>query len=265
MSSPVGSPLGQVLDVQLIRYGVAGFKFGELNTSGQLLIVALAGRASLDLNGRIFPFPAGAVAWLVEAEWLRLSVQAAPWSYLQIKFTAPALPAPPPAQRVRRLGARYIHLARELDTAWHQPERLGTRALLVHGLACELLGRVLEDSAAVLEPTSQSTARWWAVEAEVRRNLGRAYALADLCTVAGTNRMALEAAAKEATGLTPIRRLRLIRLLHAQTLMRTTNLLLKEVAAAAGYVRVHEFSRDYRRMFGLSPHKHRSRGYPEPR
>lgn len=258
----VGGVIHQVLDVRTEEHRLGGFRYGELNPVGQLLLVALTGRSELDLTGRKHLLTPGSAVWLQEAEWLRLLVAKTPWSCLRVRFTSGALPTIPPNERVKLLGSKALRASRELLAAWSgRPST--ARNLLVHGLAEQLVGYLLSTAPDVPTQPAEATSPWWKVETEVRRNLARTYSLAELCALAGTNRVILEEAARDATGLTPIRRIRQIRLLHAQTLMRNSNLLLKEVAVAAGYGRLHEFSRDYRRQFGLSPHKHRSQGYPD--
>ena len=261
-SDRIGPVIHQVLEVRTEEHRLGGFRYGELNTVGQLLLVALTGRSELDLNGRTHLLTPGTAAWLQEAEWLRLLVAKTPWSCLRIRFTSGALPSLPPSARVKSLGVKSLRASRELVAAWSGRPSI-SRNLLVHGLAEQLVGYLLSHAPDVPALSAEAISPWWKVETEVRRNLARAYSLNELCALAGTNRVILEEAARDATGLTPIRRIRQIRLLHAQTLMRNSNLLLKEVAVAAGYSRLHEFSRDYRRQFGLSPHKHRSQGYPD--
>lgn len=258
----IGGLINQVLEVRTEEHRLGGFRFGELNPVGQLLLVALAGRSELELGGRLFPLLPGTAVWLREAEWLRILVIKTPWNFLRLRFTSGALPNLAAQFRIKNLGSKALRMSRELASAW-AGKPSSTRALLVHGLAEQLVGHLLANTPEVAAQAGDVTSPWWKVETEVRRDLARTYSLAELCALAGTNRVVLEEAARHATGLTPIRRIRQIRLLHAQTLMRNSNLLLKEVAVAAGYGRLHEFSRDYRRQFGLSPHKHRSQGYPD--
>lgn len=63
-----------------------------------------------------------------------------------------------------------------------------------------------------------------------------------------------------AVGLPPMKRLKQIRMSLARGLVIRSDLLFKQVAAQVGYERVHEFSRDYRLAFGMSPRRHRQQG-----
>lgn len=260
---PAHALVGEVIDVSTPEHRLPGYRYGELNGSGSLLLIALRGKARIEVSGQVSRMLPGTIAWVAEAEWLRFTVDVAPWSYLQIRFTAPSLRAPSAPNRVRPLGARLLPLAAELRRAWEASGGTASRRLRVHGLTSLLLGRLLEDADRLPASEDGESSLWWRVETAVRRELGRAYNLADLAALAGANRVILERAARAATGLTPIRRLRQIRLLHAQTLMRDSRLLIKEVASAVGYTRVHEFSRDYHKTFGISPRRHRSAGFPQ--
>ena len=259
---PAHALVGEIIDVIVPEHRLPRYRYGELNGSGSLLVVALRGKARIEVSGQTSRMLPGTVAWIAEAEWLRFTVDVAPWSYLQIRFTAPSLRAPSAPNRVRHLGVRLLPLAAELRRAWETPGSSASRKLRVHGLASLLLGRLLEDAERMPAAADVESSLWWRVETAIRREIGRTYNLADLAAIAGANRVLLERAARAATGLTPIRRLRQIRLLHAQTLMRDSRLLIKEVASAVGYTRIHEFSRDYHKTFGISPRRHRAAGFP---
>lgn len=64
---------------------------------------------------------------------------------------------------------------------------------------------------------------------------------------------------KSSTGLTFLQHLRRLRVRHAEELLATTMLSIKEVAAACGYPRSGSFTRDFRRVHGCTPSAWRSR------
>lgn len=266
MTLPVIEKIGPLIhgvdELVQIQHRLAGFRYGELNRVGHLLILPVDGRGRIELSGIVAELRRGYAAWIAESEWLRIQVLTAPWSYVQVRFLAPGLPTPPAEQRIRRLPTHAQPLVADLQRAWDARSTPVARQLRVHGLVSTLLGHLLAHSMADAGTTDPRANPWWSVESSVRTRLAQRFSLADLVAIAGVNRLTLERAARTATGLTPIRRLRQIRMAHAQTLMRDTRLLLKEVAAAVGYPRIHEFSRDYCREFGSSPRRHRADGFP---
>jgi transcriptional regulator GlxA family with amidase domain len=71
-------------------------------------------------------------------------------------------------------------------------------------------------------------------------------------------------ACKAATGVSPVQRLRDLRMTHARGLLQHTDLPVTEVAFRVGYARVQEFSRDFRKRYGHTPREAR-RAVPDYR
>lgn len=58
---------------------------------------------------------------------------------------------------------------------------------------------------------------------------------------------------KEITGSSPVQYLKRLRLLKAQMLLNQRLKNVSQIALEVGYKSVHQFSRDYKRYFGVSP------------
>jgi AraC family transcriptional regulator, arabinose operon regulatory protein len=65
---------------------------------------------------------------------------------------------------------------------------------------------------------------------------------------------------KEDTDRSPMRYLRDLRMQHAEHLLSSTFLSVKEIAFASGVKDVSNFVRDFKRRYGLTPKQFRSRG-----
>jgi transcriptional regulator GlxA family with amidase domain len=100
---------------------------------------------------------------------------------------------------------------------------------------------------------------WWEAEEWLRANIQRPISLDDLCAQTGRSPNTIARACRAAVGLAPMKRLKQIRLSLARGLVRHSTLNITEIALRVGYARVHEFSRDYRKAFGVPPTAERDR------
>lgn len=66
-------------------------------------------------------------------------------------------------------------------------------------------------------------------------------------------------ACKAATGMSPVQRLRDLRLAYANNMLQHTSLSVTEIAYWTGYARVQEFSRDFKKHLGCTPSEMRAR------
>jgi AraC-like DNA-binding protein len=115
----------------------------------------------------------------------------------------------------------------------------------------ELLTRVLQRASGLAAPVNFRVARVLSyledVYADQRIRLASAARHVDV-TPSHLDRLL-----KEHTGLTFLQQLRRIRMRHAERLLLTTTLSIKETAFASGYTCTGSFHRDFRRMHGCAP------------
>jgi transcriptional regulator GlxA family with amidase domain len=62
---------------------------------------------------------------------------------------------------------------------------------------------------------------------------------------------------KEATGMSPTQYFRLLKMQKAQSLLETTFLTIKQIAAGIGIKDVSHFVRDFKKAYGMSPAQYR--------
>jgi transcriptional regulator GlxA family with amidase domain len=67
-------------------------------------------------------------------------------------------------------------------------------------------------------------------------------------------------ACRLAVGTLPLKRIKHVRLSYARGLVEFSNLSMSEIACRIGYCRVQEFSRDFRKQFGMTPTEAREQG-----
>ena len=68
---------------------------------------------------------------------------------------------------------------------------------------------------------------------------------------------------KNATGTSPARHLKSLRLAEAKRLLETTFLSVKEIRISVGMDDESHFTRDFRRAYGCTPTEYRKRGGPQ--
>jgi transcriptional regulator GlxA family with amidase domain len=85
------------------------------------------------------------------------------------------------------------------------------------------------------------------------RDLGRPRSLAELARASGCSPAAIARSCLVATGMPPMRRLKQVRLEIARGVVKRSGIALGTIARQVGYAPVHEFSRDYRKLFGSAP------------
>jgi len=79
-----------------------------------------------------------------------------------------------------------------------------------------------------------------------------------IARLAGMSTRTTNRACKAATGMSPVQRLRELRMTHARGLLQHTDLPVTEVAFRIGYARVQEFPRDFKKRYGHTPREARN-------
>ena len=236
-------------------------RFRAASTPQHLLHVTLSGEVRQSAGGLTERFGRGEVVWYHEAEPVVGEILQAPWRFITISFTAPALSPPADDRRVLRCGPQTIPLARQLLGIWRDLRRPALeRALLGTARLVDLLLDFAPlaglPSAGPVYP-AHARERWWGVEKLLRLRLDAATDLPEIARLAGMSKRTTNRACKAATGMTPVRRLRELRMTHARGLLQHSNLPVTEIAFRVGYARVQEFSRDFRKRYGQTPREAR--------
>jgi transcriptional regulator GlxA family with amidase domain len=133
------------------------------------------------------------------------------------------------------------------------------RHLRAHALLLEILLELLPESTPPLR-SDLPTRLWWNIEAIFRSDLSQPMSMAILQKIVRRNQQNIIRACRFAVGMSPMKRIKQVRLNYARGLVQCSKLSMSEIAYRVGYGRVQEFSRDYRRHFGVVPTEDRRRG-----
>lgn len=231
--------------------------FHSRSLPGHLIHVVVSGAVTQHAEGRQEDFREGDAVWYFENEPVQGRVLRAPWRFISINFDAPELAPPSDQCRVVRAGPGTLERARGLLDLWFDesspPLRRHLRAMAI------LLEIIMDlhpgDSPDATTPVYPANAReiWWRAEKKLRFLLEEPLPLERIAEVAGVSERTVARACRAATGMSPARRLRELRMAQATGLLQHTDLPITEIAFRAGYSRVQEFSRDFRKRSGLTP------------
>jgi transcriptional regulator GlxA family with amidase domain len=119
-----------------------------------------------------------------------------------------------------------------------------------------LLGPQAHALRALLERDS-AAARIAGVLQQLHAAPQRSVSVGEMAHIAGMSVSAFHAAFKAATSMAPIQYHKAMRLHRAQSLMAFDGKRVSEAAYEVGYVSASQFSRDYRRLFGMPPSESR--------
>lgn len=258
---PVQSVIQQIVLVdEILRPDPVAFS--SHSTHGHLLHIVESGEVKQQAGGLHQVFREGDVVWYHEGEPVKGVILQAPWRFITISFVAPALAPPDEGHRILRAKRRTLVLGRRLLAHWRDAGMpAGERALRCVATLSDLLLEILPAGAALIPGIYPSNAheRWWAAEKHLRNHLDQELELSGIAALAGMSERTTARACKAATGVSPVRRLRDLRLAYARNLLQHTILPVTEIAFRVGYSRVQEFSRDFKKHHGCTPSEMRSR------
>ncbi len=229
---------------------------------GHLLQLAVSGRVEYEVAGRTYLLRPGDLIWHHELETVKRRVLTGQWECYSVNFLAPDLPPPPFDRRVRHVSPAIERRFAALLAAWRQTAALPVvRLLRVHAALGELLADLLAGSSA---PTPESGFRtdepallWWQIEERLRHKLAGPMTTRRIAEIAGYSFATVNSACHAATGQSPMKRFKHLRLSLARSLVERSRMKFWEIAEHVGYELQHQFSRDYHKAFGAAPRDHR--------
>lgn len=231
---------------------------------GHMIHFHLSGEVSQKTNGIQQNFHAGQATWYHENETISGTLLKTPWVFYTVNFTAPYLFPPRFANRVISISEQTVAQVEELFSLWQDQEMPGMlRHLRLHATLLQLLLALLPREAADDEYACRFdpvTEIWWWIESQLKGNLSIPIDLRYLEKLSGKSRRSINRACIAATGKSPMKRIKNIRMVHARDLVKMSEISMTEIAFRLGYSRVQEFSRDYGQIFSITPREDRKLG-----
>lgn len=224
-----------------------------------VLILTLAGTGEVEVEGRSFDCLPGSVAWLDTSREYRhaCASRSQAWSYLWFGMrgfgldeTATMLGVRSNPVVVPKAGAElFLQFSKiKQRLADHhtdsEPDNSAAVASIIAALATG--GAPEQSSSALHQPMAVMIQR-------VRMDLGRDWAITDFSALLGLSSSQLHRRFRKAVGSTPMDWLRRERMNAAKRFLVQTETTISEVAVRCGYPDPLHFSREFRRVTGLSP------------
>lgn len=235
-------------------------KFTSQSLPGHLLHVCTAGEVEQQAGGVTQHFGAGDAIWYFENEPVQGRVLQSPWVFYTVSFRAPSLLPPPLSQRVRHVDEDVAFEMRRLVAAWRDLDApSGQRHLLIYSILLAIISKLLP-AESQQHRMDDATQQWWELEATLRAHLDQPIDLSLLQQLSGRSQRSVTRACRLATGMSPMKRVKLVRLNYARGLAQLSELSMTEIAMRVGYSRVQELSRDYHAHFGCTPTQDRQSG-----
>ena len=218
---------------------------------GHVVQLVVSGSYRLITDGRTYDIRQGQVTCYhgpENIEWVDNDTEVILFS---IGFLAPQIEPPPLNVRVIRSTASIRRSFYKLQKASLVTEDK-QRALGMHAALLDILHQI--NSLRVHVPQAgQSHAPWWTIESQLREQKLFRPTLHGLSALAGRSTASVVRLCRRATGLSPLQRVRAIRMEESRALLMCSDLNVSQIAEYLGYPRVHELSRDFKRYFGVPP------------
>ncbi|MHC4915963.1 MAG: helix-turn-helix transcriptional regulator [Planctomycetota bacterium] len=251
LGTVVASPIESVSGVWRFSREPGGTRRAR-SLPGHLLHLVISGSYRLRTNAREYAIRTGDVIYYHETEEVEWLGNVEPVVFYSVGFLAPEVPPLPVESRVFPSTEPIRGAFDDLYAAALTPPGV-RRALGVH-LALLRIVLNIDFWREIARPERPAAGRdWWAVESLVRERRMFRPTLGELARLTHRSRASLVRACRAATGTSPMRRIRDLRMAEARGLLRYSTLNVSQVAAYLGYPRVHEFSREFGRVAGESP------------
>jgi len=229
------------------------------NYHQHVLILTLGGTGAIEVGGAAYEAQAGDLSWIDTALTYAHGAEAEEkWSYLWMAVSGHGLDA----LRLQlgfdaapiESGCQELNVAFEAALATlFQPDAN------TPGAISALVGNVLARVASLRSDclSARDTTVVSKIAEKVRKELDRAWTIADFVSFTGLSQSQLFRRFKAETGNSPMGWLRRERIVLASYVLRTTEKPIAQVALQCGYQDPFHFSRDFKRMQGLSPRAYR--------
>jgi AraC-like DNA-binding protein len=224
------------------------------STPGHLFHLMREGAYHLTTNGREYRVSAGDLVYYYGNEEVTCHWDGGRVEMLSLAVDAPGLAPLPLEERVRQASDEVQRHFLELYSLHRNPDGEGTRLELFASLH-SLLARIGFQSTSTARSTSKGG--WTEVESLLQREGRFRVSLDELSALAHRSRASLVRDCRAATGMSPQKRLQVLRMGEARGLLNFSPLRIREIAEHLGYPRQHEFTREFSRYFGHPPTAHR--------
>ena len=234
----------------------AGHRIHTRSLPDHLLQLVLSGSYAIRINNRQYQVRAGDIIYYYaneDVQWLGNEQEV---TFYSVGFRSMVFRPIPISKRVFSSTETIKNAFTQLYEASNLPRNstefsFGTYAALL---------KVLYEIQRTLQPAeliNDRTQSWWELEKRIRSENRFRLKLDELAGRCYTSRATLVRLCRQATGTSPVKRIRQIRMEEAKALLAFSPMNITEIARHLGYGRVHEFSREFSGYYGSPPSQYR--------
>ncbi len=238
--------------------GVWEFKFPPFHRNkthtlpGHLLHLMTSGSRILRMAGKTCTVKAGDLIYYYEAEETEYIGDETEVTFLSVGFLATGFQPLPAAAVVTHADPHVQEQFQALYKAFTSRKTTAS-PFLVYSILMNILHSIDQLRTEKRKDFEGAEEFWWALERELRKRRLFRPSLDDLCGLSGYSKASILRSCRRATGTTPHRRIRQLRMEEARGLLNCSNFNITQVAQHLGYPRMHEFSREFRAFYGSPP------------
>lgn len=252
---PIYAPIESISGVwRFVR--PAGHRVHTHSLPDHLLQLVLTGSYAIRINNRQYQVSAGDVIYFYaneDVQWLQNPQEVTFYSvgFRSIVFR--------PLDIDKRIFASTPTLRNAFEQLYRASDLPRNSEAFALGTYSALLTILLEIQN-TQQPTEAVNVRpqsWWELEKRIRGKCRFRPGLDELAQLCYTSRATVVRLCRQATGLSPMQRIRQIRMEEAKALLAFSPMNITEIARYLGYNRIHEFSREFAAYYGLPASQYR--------
>lgn len=224
------------------------------STPDHLLHLVVSGSYTLKTNNRIYEIKPGSIIYYYateDVEWVKSRETVV---FYSVAFKSEMLKPLSFENRVLKASKKTISAFERLyEYSLCQNEYLKTMG--VYNSLISILLDIQKMTAGTIADTPKDKAAniWDYIEHRIRAEKNFRAQLDELCEISHRSRATLIRDCKKATGKSPMSRIRDMRMAEANGLLQFSTLNITQISEHLDYPRIHEFSREFKKYFGVPP------------
>lgn len=224
------------------------------STPDHLLHLVVSGSYTLKTDNRVYEIKPGSIIYYYaseDVEWLESRETVV---FYSVAFKSDLFKPLPFENRVLKATQRVVSAFGELyDYSLCQDEY--AKKLGVYNSLLNILLDIKKMTAGLKteKPKDDASSIWNDVEHTIRTEKKFRVQLNELCEISNKSRATLIRICKKATGETPGQRIQKLRMAEANGLLQFSTLNITQISEYLDYPRIHEFSREFKKYFGIPP------------
>lgn len=224
------------------------------STPDHLLHLVVSGSYTLKTNNRIYEIKPGSIIYYYateDVEWVESKETVV---FYSVAFKSELFKPLSYENRVFKAGKSTVSSFEKLYE-YSLCQNVYVRTIGVYNSLLNILLDIQKTMAGSTPNDSKNKAEniWNNIEQKIRTEKKFRAQLNELCEISHKSRATLIRICKKSTGETPIRRIRDIRMSEANGLLQFSTLNITQISEHLDYPRIHEFSREFKKYFGVPP------------